>query len=467
MTSKRNHPLLLCLLSVAALGCAFGQEAPATRPATRPSTRPATANTRPAPLPPVVEIRGRWQRPTPIALRYFVSPEQLPEPTRSGVTPESYDAALEGALAQWTNTGVVTFTKVATATEADFSISWESETHASCSRLLRWEGQRAHAGPVAPGTFIHLNRDIGWRPRPRPDGAAPGDPLLSTLLHEVGHVLGLGHSTEADGVMNGAFNAEHTQLTDLDRGALHSLYGGGRNAASDVTIYDVDSNGRWVQRGHRLRRVAPAVLQTQLIDLDGDGVAELLTWPREWTPGTGIMIYRFDKDGFLTTTVGPVLGLLSPGLDLQFVTASDGKGIALHRLPERRYHAFSFDERLLAYPWPHGKALSLTDGSTDQDGDGCFEAVAQARPTSPKNGSWTLLYESVDGRAKLMRRPLMRDQSSGRWLYRWTAQGAAVVRGFGARSVFITESAGGRVSVAVTGAWNEPRPKVDTDDDGC
>lgn len=416
-----------------------------------------------------VGIRGRWPRDLPLTLSYHVSTQNLPDAVRSGIDARRFQATLEEAMAQWQGTGAVTFVRTTEVQDADFTISWQAETHGECARLLRWEGQRGHTGPLEKGTFIHLNRDIGWRPRPVVDGQElppkileqPANPLLSTLLHELGHVLGIGHSTEPDGVMNGAFHQHHTVLTDLDRGALHSLYGGGTDAPTDVAICTLDGDAQPRVRAMRLRRVALPGWQRQLIDLDRDGDVEMLSWPRQWTPGAGVLVYQFDDQGHLTGTIGPFSGLLSPALSLEFhetvggSTSQDNRTVAFHRLQNGRYHASFFDEKLRLRPWPTGQALRLADGTADVDGDGVLDSQPVPRPQPlniPDGWSWVaangpdhLLSKKIDGTATS-------DEAHQYRLLRRDKEGAqALTPVFRGHDVCLARDANGALILAVQG----------------
>ena len=89
----------------------------------------------------------------------------------------------------------------------------------------------AHAGPPAPPSFVHFDRDRTWQER---DGS--GHSLVHAAAHELGHVLGLGHSTVETALMHPVPGSRAPELALDDVAALCSLYGGGEDAPGDVTI---------------------------------------------------------------------------------------------------------------------------------------------------------------------------------------------------------------------------------------
>jgi len=85
----------------------------------------------------------------------------------------------------------------------------------------------AHAsypGASSP-SFVHFDGDEQWTVS---DGTSNKYSLLPVALHEVGHVLGLKHSTDANAVMYEKYNKNSSsiQLSDDDVAGIQQLYGG-------------------------------------------------------------------------------------------------------------------------------------------------------------------------------------------------------------------------------------------------
>ncbi len=120
---------------------------------------------------------------------------------------------------------------VAAVQSADILILWaetllsssQQEASEGCVSGKAWLHVKAVKGsPVIVGSTIELAQT------PTIDAylskQAQQDRLYSTLIHELGHALGLKHAQQANSVMH-ATGWKNTQLTLEDRGLFHQLYG--------------------------------------------------------------------------------------------------------------------------------------------------------------------------------------------------------------------------------------------------
>jgi hypothetical protein len=361
-----------------ALGCSTPGEDPATPPlepvaATAGASLPSTGS------PTSFTVRGRW--PDPGDLTYRLELADGP------VDDELFQAAVEEALAIWEEAGPVGFRPAAMGESAHVVIGWRGGAHDGC-RPFGSSPERAHAGPVARGTFLHLDAARDWEA----DDASLG----RALRHELGHVLGLGHSRDPAALM--ALDPVADEPGASDRAGLRSLYGGGAPAASDLRVVRATATGAWRDMAPSLRGVAPAtVTGWAVFDTDADGDDEVLVWRTDPAGAGALMIHHFSPGGgggpVLARTVGPLLGAVPVGSATRFQRAGDGSRWIVSLLLDGTERLRRFDGSGLLVrptagddPWSGGPredgapAAAVDRGTTrvvvgDLDGDGVTESV--------------------------------------------------------------------------------------------
>ena len=117
-------------------------------------------------------------------------------PTNSRLAKEEVDAEVEKAFAMWQEKSPLRFTKKQFG-KVDIEISFEKKYHGENDYFDK--GELAHAFLPQDGGDIHIADSEFWT-----KDEYNGKNLLWTVVHELGHSLGLKHS-EASGAVMGPF----------------------------------------------------------------------------------------------------------------------------------------------------------------------------------------------------------------------------------------------------------------------
>lgn len=329
---------------------------------------------RPASVP--FTLRGRWARPVRVAIR--LAPEGGPVP------PEVFQEAALRAATAWSAARDADGGRLVEVCEASSGetplavVGWAPEMAPDTPQgFVGSSGVIAHTGPMEPGTFVHLNAGRRWSP----DGAE-GHGLYQALLHEMGHLLGLGESPVSEAVMSPRYAREHTGLTEADLAGLRTLYGRADAPAGpgDLVVRDDAGGPLAVLRG--LLDVPDPRLA--LADTDGDGSSELLHWSGHPRLLGSLTVFHFGAGARPARTRGPRPGLVQPA-DRALVRRRMGSGgepgppLLLFLYPGGAYRAYGFNAR----GWPldplEPGPLHLVGGGADTDGDGVLDATPPPR----------------------------------------------------------------------------------------
>ena len=127
------------------------------------------------------------------------------------------------------------FTHIQNSDQADIKLSFEKGAHTGCAQAFDGTGPIiAHAYYPEDGR-VHLDGEEVFT-----DQTSQGTNLYPVLVHEIGHVLGLGHSFVSGAKMNPVYQ-QYTgtlALHEDDINGMRMLYA--PNTASDPTCVDQD-----------------------------------------------------------------------------------------------------------------------------------------------------------------------------------------------------------------------------------
>ncbi|KAK1554123.1 hypothetical protein Q3G72_008123 [Acer saccharum] len=161
----------------------------------------------------------RWDK---LALTFSFLPENR--------LSENYKKTIIRAFSRWADVTPLTFTQIESYNEADIKIAFYSGDHGDGGAFDGPLGQLAHAFEPPAGMF-HFDSDENWEVEGEqlklPSRVVTAVDLESVAVHEIGHLLGLGHSTDKESVMYAMLptSARKVLLKRDDIAGIQSIYG--------------------------------------------------------------------------------------------------------------------------------------------------------------------------------------------------------------------------------------------------
>ncbi|KAM5581537.1 metalloendoproteinase 3-MMP-like [Rosa sericea] len=136
-------------------------------------------------------------------------------------TPSEAPGAVAQAFSTWAKNTHFKFSKAQNYQSADLKVSFHKGDHGDGDSFDGPGGQLAHAAYPTEGT-LHYDADETWSV-----GAKPGAiDIESVGLHEIGHLLGLGHSSVEEAIMYPTIpeGVAHKSLHEDDIQGIKALY---------------------------------------------------------------------------------------------------------------------------------------------------------------------------------------------------------------------------------------------------
>lgn len=327
--------------------------------------------------------------------------------------------AIAGAFQRWSAVTPLNFTRTLDRAQANFTVGWGAGTHCGLYLNLTCPTEAFDAQTLGHAYFpggansgqCHMNEVHNW---------ADDRLMVSTLVHELGHALGLDHLPENNAVMFASDNNQSGDLQAPDITAIQRLYGsrdgsvkpaprivppasdnGLNRTATTTTLPDADQDGiddnyeRYVLGTNPLSADSdndgvPDGVELRLgldptdDDTDQDGMgdgAELDGDGNCFRPDNGI-------SGDATAFVGKYVGADSLGTPLEFTVAADGTVEGKLSLTQ---YGFAEDEELIGACGSDGKLeLVSYDYFFDYEGTIVVAAAGGLFVTEANtSGTWT------------------------------------------------------------------------------
>ncbi len=203
----------------------------------------------------------------------------------SSLTQPQYQAVVQLALQRWTAVTGIAFVQVADSAASDIRIGWGNFSLSSGGEI----GETSYlynqaAGAILPDTLIRLEDPA----RDALNGASPTSytyagtvsTLYQVIVHEIGHALGMDHSTDMAAIMYPVATTTNRDLDASDIAGIQTLYGQAFAAEASIT----GAGGTAVDVGFD-RASSAALAQSLLNSAAGLGID---TTASAGTPGSSI-----------------------------------------------------------------------------------------------------------------------------------------------------------------------------------
>lgn len=146
---------------------------------------------------------------------------------RLGIAADSFRDEVKFAFGEWSRVADIVFRRVSDATEADIVIGAQKTPRGRAYSNVAYASRNEKGTTRISKSLICLNPAMKWKQGF--DGDLDVYDLRYTLIHEIGHAIGLDHPGPHGQLMSFSYQEDFRKLQAGDIAGAAALYGGPRN----------------------------------------------------------------------------------------------------------------------------------------------------------------------------------------------------------------------------------------------